>query len=153
MKLSYPLVVIGVSAVLVGCGQPEATTETSSPRTNPPTASAEQLKQDLQQTARDTTAVAVQDKDRFLASAQQGLTNLDSRIAALTEKAKSLAGDAKAQADQSLATLEQKRVQLNGQLDKLKAATNDTWQKVKAAYDAAAADVKKAYQDAKAKIQ
>ena len=95
----------------------------------------------------------VQQKQDFLAGAEQKLKDLDAKIDELSNKAANSTQEARAQADQALKNLKDQRATLAQKIDELKAAGKEGWEKAKAGFAAGWADVERAYQDAKAKLQ
>jgi dsDNA-specific endonuclease/ATPase MutS2 len=93
-----------------------------------------------------------QAKDDFLASMNQKMKDLDAGIDALSEKSKEYTGDAKVQADKSLAQLHEQRAALSNKYDALKQTTAAGWDEAKAGFQTAWDDLQKAYDSAKAKF-
>lgn len=134
-----------------GCKKPDSseTAQTNAGGVGP----INEAGRDLERAAKSTGTALTQGRDTFVASAEASLKQLDAEIDRLAAKTSSLAGDAKAQGEQMLANLRQKRLETSGQLDKIKAASQETWADVKSGFDRSMQELKKAFDDVKTRLQ
>jgi hypothetical protein len=94
----------------------------------------------------------IQDREDFIVSANQKMKDLDSGIRELSAKAESYTGDAKIQADQTLAALREQRAVLGTKYDALKQSTETGWMNARTGFQGACDDLQRAYEDAKSKF-
>jgi len=138
MKTRYVMIGLTAITVLTGCNQdktPSADTSTAS--TN---------------VMDNVKAEASQDRDKFIAAMDKQRAEFDAKIDELAAKSADWQGDAKIQADKTLASLRAQRDALNKKFDDLKSATGDAWDKTKAAFQSGWDDLQTAYDNAKAKF-
>jgi uncharacterized coiled-coil DUF342 family protein len=132
MKTRYMLIGMAAAAMLTGCNQ-----------TNNPTA-------DTSTNVVDNVKAEVnQERDKFIAEMDKQRTDFDAKINELATKSADFQGDAKADADKTLASLRQQRDALNKEFDELKSSTGDAWDKTKAAFQSGWDDMEAAYDKAK----
>ena len=136
---------------LSGCRKPDSseTAQTNAGGVGPINEASSQL----ERAAKSTGTALAQGRDAFVASAETSLKQLDAEIDRLAAKTSSLAGDAKAKGEEMLASLRQKRLETNAQLDKIKAASQETWADVKTGFDNSMLELKKAFDDVKTRLQ
>lgn len=78
------------------------------------------------------TAKARQERDEFVAKAQNEMAELDKKMAELRKKAKKLGGGAKAKLDRQIRNLEPELKAAEQKLADLKSATGEKWEELKA---------------------
>lgn len=153
MKLQYSFTALVLALLLAGCDRSDQTgsgTSSSSPPEKETT--GRDVKREAQETVDTTKQYLADNKDEFVAAVEKKLHDLDARIAELRGKAAPLKEDAKAEADKLMTALNQKRSELNEQLDGLKQTSKEKWAEAKAAFETAFADLEKAYENTKAKF-
>jgi hypothetical protein len=144
MKLKCHLTVLAATLALVGCSNNNDQTGASAPND---AASATSTN-----TASPLVNSAEQTKDEFLASMDRKMKDLDAGIDDLSKKAEGYTGDARAEADKTLASLREQRAALGKKYDELKQSSAAAWQDTKAGFQTAWDDLEKAYENAKAKF-
>ena len=153
MKLQYSFIAMVLAVLVAGCDRGEQTGSSASSKSRPETpTTGEDVKREVQETVNTTKEYLADNKDEFVASVEKKLHDLDASIAELSGKAAPLKEDAKAEAGKLMATLNQKRSEIKGQLDGLKQASKEKWAEAKAAFEAAFAELEKAYANTKAKL-
>jgi chromosome segregation ATPase len=95
---------------------------------------------------------AAAEKTGFITTTEQKLKDFDTKIDELAKKSGGYKDDAKAQAEQALATLREQRAKLNEQFDNLKKSSTEAWKELKIGFEAAFSELEKAYENAKSKF-
>ncbi len=144
MKFKFCLTAMAAALALVGCSNNNDQTGANAPND---AASATSTN-----TTSTLTNSAAQTKDEFLASMDGKMKDLDAGIDALSKKAEGYTGDAKAEADKTLAALREQRAALGERYDELKQSSEAAWQDTKAGFETAWDDLEKAYENAKSKF-
>jgi uncharacterized lipoprotein NlpE involved in copper resistance len=135
MKYKLCLNVLAVTLALVGCSNNNDQTGAASAVSTNTLANS-----------------AAQTKDEFLASVDQKMKDLDAGIDDLSKKTEGYTGDAKTEADKTLASLRDQRAALGKKYDELKQSSEAAWQDTKAGFQTAWDDLEKAYENAKSKF-
>jgi len=148
MKLKQELIVLAAAAVLAGCDQ----NRPSSSETKPDT-TAQDVKKETSEALNTTKDYVVENKDQFIASANQKLQALDAEISRLSERAADLKDDAKTEADKTVAALKEKRGVASQKLDELKQSGKETWNGIKAGFEKAMTELENAYEQTKSKFK
>ena len=139
MKSKLCLTVLATALALVGCSN--SNDQTAAGSTNDATSAA------------STPAnSAAQTKDEFLAAMDRKMKDLDAGIDDLSKKAEGYTGDARAEADKTLAALREQRAALGTKYDELKQSSEAAWEDTKAGFQTAWDDLEKAYENAKSKF-
>lgn len=149
MKIESSITLLALSALLAGCSRSD---QANSDISKEAPVSAREVKEKTKDAAVAAGSYVAQNKDEFLAAADQKLKELDAKISELAKKSEAYTDDAKAQADKSLATLKDQRGAVSAQYDKLKQASADAWTGIKAGFTAAMDELEKGYEAAKAKF-
>lgn len=152
MKLRNQLVLTLAVVGLAGCTKQETPPSTPQATTNAPSAAADTMKQEVKEAAAATGAYLAESRDKFVAATQESLKDMDAKIESLSQKAATLAGDAKSQAESMLTALREKRQQASVELEKVKAASQEAWTEVKAGCNTALEEMKEAYNNLVAKL-
>lgn len=97
-------------------------------------------------------AAVAAEKTGFITSTEQKLKDFDTKIDELAKKSEGYKDDAKAQAEQALATLREQRAKLNEQFDNLKKSSTEAFKELKIGFEAAFSELEKAYENAKSKF-
>jgi peptidoglycan hydrolase CwlO-like protein len=153
MKLQYSFAALVLALSLAGCDRSDQAGSGASPASPPEReTTARDVKREVHETIDTTKQYVADNKDEFVAKVEKKLHDLDARIAELSGKAAPLKEDAKAEADRLMTSLNQKRSELNDQLDGLKQASKEKWAEAKTAFENAFAELEKAYENTKAKF-
>jgi hypothetical protein len=144
MKFKCHLTVLAATLALAGCSnnndQSGANAPNDAASTTSTNAGAALMKS------------AAQTKDEFLASMDRKMKDLDAGIDELSKKAEGYTGDAKAEADKTLASLREQRAALGAKYDELRQSSHAAWEDTKAGFQSAWDDLEKAYENAKSKF-
>ncbi len=93
----------------------------------------------------------MESRDKFLASMDKKMADLDAKIDRLANKSGNAAGDAKLREDQALAELRAQREAVRKDYDDLKASTHEGWVKTRTSFQSAWDNLVKAYDNVVAK--
>lgn len=154
MKLKYPLAALAAACVLAGCAQTrearQETTQLTAEDRIATTISTVQKQRDVQAAVDNLTAYQAEQRTEFVSSAQEQLTDMDQKLAALGETIASLQNNTFA--EEQLSSLRELRSQLDSLLADMNENESDleSWYETKKAYDSVWADLTLAYQDVKA---
>jgi uncharacterized lipoprotein NlpE involved in copper resistance len=144
MKFKCHLTALAATLALVGCSNNNSQTGANAPNDAASAASTN--------TGSSLMNSAAQTKDEFLASMDRKMKDLDAGIDDLSKKAEGYTGDAKAEADKTLASLREQRATLGTKYDELKQSSEAAWQDTKAGFQTAWDDLERAYENAKSKF-
>jgi hypothetical protein len=132
-----------------GCSRSDQT-GTNQQSETPITANA--VADDFKDATARTKAYVTENKDEFVAAADKQLTELDTKISELAQKAASYKDDAKVQADKTLADLRVQRDKLQTQFNELKQSGADKWKDIKAGFTSALEEWDKTYEQVKSQF-
>jgi phage-related minor tail protein len=93
------------------------------------------------------------DVNSFIKRLTDQLTEWDTQITSLKEKAKLSTGEMKTKIDVSIAEIEKKKNEINTQLDHVKQNGEEAWKTLKDGLDKAASDMKKTFSDVFSKFK
>jgi esterase/lipase len=110
---------------------------------------AKEARETIEATARYTT----QQKDAFQRKAQEEFEAIQKQMTALQGKADKASVSARAELQQSIHELEEKKGAARKQLNGLKSASDATWNEMKAGVHAAIEEMKQSYQRLRSKVQ
>lgn len=152
MKRKYMLAVVAAAFALAGCDQskqagrpaPEPSADINAP---PAQVQREIMKTEVKEPLDVTKAYPTENRDMFVASMQQKLTELDQKISDLNDMITSLNTDEIAQA--TLNSLRELRAQLDPLFEELSTSSLEAWDDAKRAFESSLAELEKAYQEAK----
>jgi TolA-binding protein len=134
-------------AALLGCSRKPSTSQANTQAaTNPPPQAATSPAPASQETRAGQ-------EQRFLASLQSKMKNLDSRIDQLSNQVAASAKGTEAEVRQSLQDLRSKRAALSQELARLKTASHQAWTEASNAIVIGWDEAQKAYQNTKARLQ
>ncbi|MDA8137596.1 MAG: hypothetical protein M0036_02980 [Desulfobacteraceae bacterium] len=135
-----------VLLVIPGCSKKEE------PRNMAPSISKEDVKQQAKEAYNTTKAYTQEQMQAFLTETQTKFAQYEKDIDQLQAKAEKLEGQAKANAEQRLAELRQKRDAVSEKLKDLNSSKAGAWEQIKSGVDAAMEDLDKAYKKAVAEF-
>lgn len=130
------------------CGLASAGVEAGEQPVTPGTI-AKEARETIEATARYTT----QQKDAFQRKAQEEFESIQKQMAALQGKAGKASVSARAELQQSIHELEEKKGAARKQLNGLKSASDATWNEMKAGVHTAIEEMKQSYQRLRSKVQ
>ena len=140
------IIIILAMGALQGCGDDEQT------RSEPATVSEEEVKEEVKE-AYDTTKAYTEDQmQAFSEKTETKLAEYEEKINQLQEDAEKLEGDAKAEAEEQLAALRQKRDEIAEKLKELGSSSASAWEQIKTGIDSAMEDLAKAHSKASAEF-
>jgi len=148
MKLKQELIALAAAAALAGCDQNRPSSSETKPNTT-----AQDVKKETSEALNTTKDYVVENKDQFIASANQKLQALDAEISRLSERAADLKDDAKTEADKTVVALKEKRGVASQKLDELKQSGKETWNDIKAGFEKAMTELENAYEQTKSKFK
>ena len=108
---------------------------------------ADDVRREVREALRAAKAYTFERKDEYQRKLQDVLTDMDERIDDLREQAESATGAARRDAEAKLRELRAKRQVVSERLQKVNAATADTWDRVTGAVSDAVQDFQKLYDD------
>ena len=108
--------------------------------------------QAMQTTAAFVTDTAAQTKEDYLTLANQKLTDIDQRIAALKRDLASKNAEAKKQSEAQLKALDDTRTNLAAEIAQVKADSSDSWRQTRAKADATLDAFEKSYSDLRQRL-
>ena len=159
MKTMKQLAAFMALAVLIGCSPSSSPTGEKPPDSPAATGAVIELPKNnpIATLSKESPpvpppAAAAAEKTGFIASTEQKLKDLDTKIDELATKSAGYKDDAKAQAEQALATLREQRTKLNEQFEGLKQAGAESWKELKAGFESALNELEKAYENIKSKF-
>lgn len=147
-------VALGAAIALLGLGCQKEESVPAAPQamTNASPGAVDTLKKELKEAAAPAAAALTGGKEKFVESTQQTLKAMDANIDALSQKASTLTGDVKTKTDAMLGALREKRQKAAAELEKVKAASPETWTEVQNSCSAVMKELQAAYEEAKAKL-
>lgn len=153
MKMIYLVSALAVASLLFGCepisplsteSEPESSSDSNAPA-DPKKAFREAAAAELAKQS------AAQARVQYVASIEAQLQKMDEQIVELTRKAESLAGDAKTQLNDALASLKEKRSEADERLEEVRKASAEAWHGVKAGFEALMKDLERTFHNAESK--
>ncbi len=108
---------------------------------------ADDVRREVREALQSAKRYTFRQKDEYQRKLQDVLNDMDERIDDLQEQAESATGQAKKEAEARLRELRAKREVVNERLQKVSAATADTWDRVTGAVSDAVQDFQKMYDD------
>jgi uncharacterized coiled-coil DUF342 family protein len=159
MKSEYAVAFLVLLLPLASCERKEPsesrTSPASQPRSSQSAAKSENgkdVKRDAPEIADNSRESLADTKDRFIASMQSKLRDLDHEIAQLKGKTAGLNETARIEADRWVNALNEKRSDLNQQMEALKQASKEKWEEVRSALETAFSELQKSYENTKSKL-
>ncbi len=147
MKTAYFAALAFACTALLGCSR-----KSNTPQTNPQ-AATNQPPQAAAPPGAAGQEIRAGREQRFLASLESKMKDLDSRINQLSNQVATSAKGTEAEVRQSLQNLKSKRGALNQELARLKTASHQAWTEASNAVVIGWDEAQKAYQNTKARLQ
>jgi hypothetical protein len=138
--------IIGLS--VAWCGLASAGVEAGEQPVTPGT-----IVKEARETIEATARYSTQQKDAFQRKAQEEFEAIQKQMTALQGKADKASVSARAELQQSIHELEEKKGAARKQLHGLKSASDATWNEMKAGVHAAIEEMKQSYQRLRSKVQ
>jgi chromosome segregation ATPase len=92
-------------------------------------------------------------REEFQQQMQTQLDEFDQRIEEARNQAKTLSGDPRVRADQTIDSLEQQRADLAARLEEMKAASDEEWEAFKAELEPASENLQQAFSDLQSALE
>ena len=92
-------------------------------------------------------------REEFQQQMQTQLDEFDQRIEEARNQAKTLSGDPRARADQTIDSLEQQRADLAAKLEEMKAASDEEWEAFKTELEPASENLQQAFSDLQSALE
>ena len=131
---------------LPGCSEKEES------QGKPATVSKEDVKKEAKEAYDTTKAYTQEQMQAFREQTEARLAEYEKDIDQLQAKVETMGEDAKANAEQKLKELRQKRDEVSAKLKDLSSSSGDAWERLKAGIDAAMNDLAEAYKKAEAEF-
>lgn len=114
---------------------------------------AEDVRREVREALQSAKRYTFRQKDEYQRKLRDVLNDMDERIDDLQEQAETATGQARKEAEARLRELRAKRGVVNDRLQKVSAATADTWDRVTAAVSDAVQDFQKMYEDVRSHFE
>ncbi|MCC6140852.1 MAG: hypothetical protein IT389_09600 [Nitrospira sp.] len=111
------------------------------------------IAKEARETVEATVQYTAQEKEAFQRKAQEKLTEMQKRMAALQARADKASASARAELQQSIHELEVKKEAARKQLDGLASATDEKWNEMKTGAHAAMEELNQSYQRLRSQFQ
>jgi len=135
--------VMGLFALLpIACGESQESRQSQSEVT------AEDVKRETQEAAETTAAYTQQEMQAYRERIDEQLSKMETQIEQLKSRAADLGAQSKAEFQNAMDKLQQKRAAAAQKLEELKQSGKERWEGVKTEMDQAMADLKDAYNEA-----
>lgn len=109
---------------------------------------AEDVRRDTEKAVDTATRSATQAKEDFVMRLKSGLTDVDSKIAKLHEKALALKDEARTRWNEKMADLKAKQAAAREKVDELGKSTGEAWERLEKGTQSAWEDLQKAVREA-----
>jgi uncharacterized phage infection (PIP) family protein YhgE len=141
MLRSSWLLSAAVLASCTGCAEPPVTHAVQK-------VTAEDVRRDTEKAADTAAQAATQAREDFEKRLKSGLAELDTELAKLREKGRTLKDEAKSRWEEKMATLSAKREAARKKLEELGTSTGEAWERLEKGAQSALDELQKAFQEA-----
>lgn len=150
MRMIHLVSAVAAVGLLVGC-EPNTPSSTDNVPTSAGASKASDVKKEIGEAVEAARQSAAHARARYVTSVEAQLQTMDEQIAELTRKSESLAGDARNQLNDTVASLKEKRREAGERWQEVKNARTEAWQGVKTGFDAVMKDLEREFQNAKSR--